>query len=247
VVNAEQPPAMTDVAAIRSEFDRLASIEALETFGHSEVYFPWLARQLPRQVARLAEVGCGGGSLTARLAPIANDVLAIDLSPAMLEVARARCARWDHVSFRQGDANTWEPEPGSLDAIVSVATLHHLDAAIVLPRWAAALRPGGTLLVLDVLARRGLMNLPVNALAFVYGRWLRWRRTGRLREDPRVSAAWEAHARFDRLQTLGEARQTVGFVLPGARVRHHLLWRYSIRYQAPAAIESTPSSGTMNR
>ena len=157
---------MSDVAAIQSEFDRLAEVETVAAFSNTEVYFPWIVRQLPRRVARMVEVGCGGGSLTALLAPIAEDLLAIDLSGAMLDLARARCARWAHVAFQQRDADAWRPSPGSLDAIVSVATLHHLQAAVVLPRWAAALRPGGTLLVLDVLARPGLTQLPVNAMAF---------------------------------------------------------------------------------
>jgi SAM-dependent methyltransferase len=229
-----------DLAAIQSEFDRLAAVEELETFSNTEVYLPWLVGRLPRRVARMAEVGCGGGALTQRLAPIADELLAIDLSGAMLALARTKCARWPHVSLRQCDANDWDPEPRSLDAIVSVATLHHLDAARVLPRWAAALRPGGTLLILEVLRRPGLSQLPLNGLAFASSRWLRWQRTGRWREDPRVRDAWAAHARFDRLSTLNEVRAMVSGHLPGARVRHHVLWRYSIQYRAPAARKMTP-------
>ena len=165
---------MTDAAAIESEFDRLAAIEAFATFSHTDVYFPWLLEQLPRRVMSLAEVGCGSGALTALLAPIANRILAIDLSPAMLQLARTRCARWTQVAFEQVDANRWDPEPRSLDAIVSVATLHHLDPGVVLPRWVAALRPGGILVVLDVLERTGLSHLPVNTLAALSSRWLRW-------------------------------------------------------------------------
>ena len=223
---------MQDVAALRSEFDRLASVEQSGAFNNTDAYLPWLVSQLPRRVERLAEVGCGGGALTAQLAPIAGEILAIDLSAAMLELAKVKCASWPHVSFRQLDAHAWNPEPRSLDAIVSVATLHHLDAGAVLPRWAAALRPGGTLLILDVLTRPGLSQIPVNALAFASTHWLRWRHTGRLREDALTRAAWEAHSRFDRLATLAEARRIARTYLPGARVRHHLLWRYSIRYLA---------------
>ena len=104
--------AITDAAAIESEFDRLAAIEAFATFSHTDVYFPWLLEQLPRRVMSLAEVGCGSGALTALLAPIANRILAIDLSPAMLQLARTRYARWTQVAFEQVDANRWDPEPG---------------------------------------------------------------------------------------------------------------------------------------
>ncbi len=68
-------------------------------------------------------------------------------------------------------------------------------------------------------------------LATIYGGWLRWRRTGRPVAERRVRAAWEEHERFDRLPTLPEARRQAASLLPGAQVRHHLLWRYSIRWQ----------------
>ena len=224
-----------DPAALRSEFDRLAAFEGLPDLSHSDHYIPWLLGQLPRPLGQVAEVGCGSGTLTASLAPAAGHLLAIDLSPAMVRLARERCARWPNVTFEQADANAWAPAPRSLDAIVSVATLHHLEPRVVLPRWAAALRPGGMLLVLDVLNRPGLLNLPVNAVATLRSAWLRWRRTGRPLADRRVRAAWAEHERFDRLPTLAEARRQARARLPGARIRHHLLWRYSIRWEGGVA------------
>jgi len=220
-----------DPVALSAEFDRLAALEALGGLSHSDHYIPWLVRQLPGRLGQVVEVGCGSGTLTAALAPVTDRLLALDLSPVMLGLARVRCARWPNVALEQADANAWQPAPRSLDAIVSVATLHHLDADVVLPRWAAALRPGGVLLVLDVLSWRGLDGLPVRAIGVLYSGWLRWRRTGRLTKDRRVVAAWREHERFDRLLTIAEARRQAHAHLPGAQVRQHLLWRYSIRWQ----------------
>ena len=232
---------MSDLEALRSEFDRLATLEGREAFNHSDHLFPWLVRQLPPRMADVVEVGCGSGALTAALAPVAGRLLALDLSPEMLRLAHERCARFPHVVFEQCDANAWHPAPRSLDAVVSIATLHHLEAAVVLPRWAAALRPGGVLLILDVLDRPRLADLPRNAIATLLSGWLRWRRTGRPWVDPGIRAAWEAHARFDRLPTLAEVHRQAHAWLPGASVRHHLLWRYSIRWQADAG-HSPPAS-----
>ena len=38
---------MRDVEAIPVEFDRLAAVEVLGAFSHTDVYFPWLLRQFP--------------------------------------------------------------------------------------------------------------------------------------------------------------------------------------------------------
>ena len=45
-------------------------------------------------------------------------------------------------------------------------------------------------------------------------------------------AAFEGPGALDRLPAMREARRQAYAWLPGARVRHHLLWRYSIRWQA---------------
>ena len=45
-------------------------------------------------------------------------------------------------------------------------------------------------------------------------------------------AAFEGPGAFDRLPAMREARRQAHAWLPGARVRHHLPWRYSIRWQA---------------
>jgi SAM-dependent methyltransferase len=219
--------------SLRDEFDRLAAFEEQDRFRHAGQYLPWLVGQLPPGAREVVEVGCGAGALTALLAPRVERLLALDLSPAMLAHARRRCAPWPHVELRQLDAHDWRPEPRSLDVVVSVATLHHLDANAVIPRWAQALRPGGMLLILDVLERRGLRYLPLNGLAAACSVGLRWLRTGRLRPPAAVRAAWAEHERWDRLVDPAGAREMATALLPGATVRHHLFWRYSIRWVAP--------------
>ena len=57
---------------------------------------------------------------------------------------------------------------------------------------------------------------------------LRWLKTGKLREPGEVRRAWEAHGPHDLYLTLSEARRAYGALLPRARVRRHLLWRYSV-------------------
>jgi hypothetical protein len=48
-----------------------------------------------------------------------------------------------------------------------------------------------------------------------------------------VRDAWVAHAPNYVYPTLAQVREVCDRVLPGARVRRHLLWRYSIVWRAP--------------
>jgi hypothetical protein len=96
-----------------------------------------------------------------------------------------------------------------------------------------AVAPGGTLLVLDICRPRSPADLAVSLLAVPGSRLLRLRHTGRLAEPAELRRAWEEHGRTDRYLTLAEVRAACARALPGARVRRHLLWRYSIVWRRP--------------
>lgn len=99
--------------------------------------------------ARLVDVGCGVGDLTARLADLAPgvEVLGVDADPGMVATA-ARRSGSDRVRFAVCPAQELDRvvPAGSMDAVVSVAALHWVPAAehpLVLRQVRRALRPGG--------------------------------------------------------------------------------------------------------
>jgi hypothetical protein len=63
---------------------------------------------------------------------------------------------------------------------------------------------------------------------------LRLVKTGRLRESTEARVAWDEHGRGDSYITISQVRRTCAKLLPGARVRRHLLWRYSIIWRKAA-------------
>src|SRR5450830_1151229 len=96
--------------------------------------------------ARVLDLGCGAGNLTAILKrrwPDA-DVLGVDGSDSMLETARATAP---DCHFLRVDIADWTPADG-LDLIYTNATLQWLDGHEQLfPRLLSCLRPGGCLAV----------------------------------------------------------------------------------------------------
>jgi hypothetical protein len=63
---------------------------------------------------------------------------------------------------------------------------------------------------------------------------LRLLKTGRMSQPRQVREAWVKHGRNDTYPTLAGVRQVCERVLPGAEVRRHLLWRYSIIWRKVA-------------
>jgi trans-aconitate 2-methyltransferase len=97
-------------------------------------------------VHRAVDLGCGPGTTTVGLLdrwPGAG-VVGLDSSPEM--IGRAAALASARLNFELADLTRWEPEPASLDVIVSNATLQWVPGHLELfPRWLRALRPGGTL------------------------------------------------------------------------------------------------------
>ncbi len=217
---------MRDRAAVRQDFDRLALVEA-DSWSHNSHYHGLLLKYLPPHCREALEIGCGTGAFARLLAKRADHVLALDLSPNMIQIAAERSAHYPNIDFEVGDVMDRRFSPGQFDCIASIATLHHLPPEEVLPKLRDALKPGGTLEVLDLFKPDGLAGLLGSALAIPVSLALRLLKTHRWRDSQEVRQAWEAHGEHDAYMTLSEARRAYGALLPGARVRGHLLWRYS--------------------
>ena len=126
------------------------------------------------------------------------------------------------------DAMTLPLPARHFDCIVSIGTLHHLPLGEMLARMKAALVNDGVLLVLDLFAPEGPMDAIRNTIAMPLSVGKRFLRTGRLKPPRAVRKAWADHGRHDSYSTLTEVREICADVLPGAKIRKHLLWRYSI-------------------
>ena len=101
---------------------------------------------------RVLDLGTGIGHvamLVAELVGPQGQVVGIDNSSRLLDVAALRAAARPQLRFTLGDVRSWrDDEP--FDAIVGRLILFHLaDPVSVLRHHAASLRPGGLLLALD--------------------------------------------------------------------------------------------------
>jgi len=218
---------------VRADFDRIALLSG-EEWGHNGHYHDFLARHIPEHCRRALDLGCGTGSFSRLLAKTSERVLALDLSPNMVGLARERSARFPNIAFEVADVLTRELPAEDFDCVATIAALHHLPVGEVLPKIKRALRPGGVLLVLDLFQAEGLSDAVMGALAVPVSVGLRLVRRGRLLPPREVRRAWDEHARHDRFLTLAQAREVCAELLPGALVTRHLLWRYSVVWKKAA-------------
>lgn len=110
-----------------------------------------LALWLPEPPARVADLGCGTGSLAVLLATMGYEVAASDISPQMVDRARHKASAANvPVELATSDA----ADPDLPERSVDVVLIRHLawtlpDPHAALDRWATLLRPAGRLVMIE--------------------------------------------------------------------------------------------------
>ena len=101
----------------------------------------------------VADLGCGSGDASERLAPVVDQVIAVDREPAMLEAARKRLDGCENITFLEASLDALPLDPESLNAAVMILVLHHqAQPAQIISEVARVLKPGGRLVVVDMIS-----------------------------------------------------------------------------------------------
>ncbi len=110
-----------------------------------------LKTSLPALKGAALDIGCGTGSISLILAQMGCEVTGIDLSPAMIALARKKAARSGYpIQFEEMDAAFPQFPPQQFDAIVCRHVLWALpEVDCVLSRWVRLLKLGGRLLLVE--------------------------------------------------------------------------------------------------
>jgi SAM-dependent methyltransferase len=112
---------------------------------------PFLAAAGLRPGDRVLDVGCGTGRTTRDAARITGSAVGVDLSSAMLDVARRRAAEegLTGVRFEQADAQVAAFPPAGFDVAISrTGAMFFADPVAALANVGRALVPGGRLVLL---------------------------------------------------------------------------------------------------
>jgi SAM-dependent methyltransferase len=137
---------LNDPATVREEYasergltGRRAAYEFADGPDPREIAFEAVAETSP---SRVLEVGCGPGELAARVQDeLAAEVVAVDISPRMVELARAR-----GIDTRLGDVQELPFADGEFDCAIAAWVLYHVpDVDRALAELARVLRGGGRL------------------------------------------------------------------------------------------------------
>ena len=105
----------------------MIELSALDTYQ-------FVKSMLPHPAQTIVEVGCGNGYLSLELARDGHDVIGIDVSPDIIEVAERSSAAhpqppgFGSLRYLCADVNTWQAQEARFDCVIFNRSLHHLPA-----------------------------------------------------------------------------------------------------------------------
>src|SRR5262249_35157786 len=150
-------------------------------------------------------------------------------SPRMIALAKERTDLRLGTEFRVADIMDDAWRLAAYDVVLSVNVVHHMRLEDVVPRLASLVAPGGCLLIQDVATRMSLPYVPLNR-----GGGVPRPAQGGLgpnRFPPELRRLSEEHGRGESYLRPADVKRAYDPLLPGARIFHHLEWRYSVVWQ----------------
>ncbi|MEJ8852485.1 class I SAM-dependent methyltransferase [Variovorax rhizosphaerae] len=102
-----------------------------------------------REGGRVLEIGCGIGQLTVPLAELEVFLVAVELGANLADVAREKLSRFGRAEVIVADFDQWVLPDQPFDLVVAATAFHWLDPDRRIQKCVYALRPGGTLAVID--------------------------------------------------------------------------------------------------
>lgn len=190
-------------------------------FNHTIKYQRELFARLPEGAHTALDLGCGEGLASRTLAAAGLSVVGVDADAPSIE--RAKAQDTTGITYVLGDVLTTKLEPA--DVVYSGLMLHHVDLREGLERFRSLVAPGGVLLIVGT-ARNTWRDLPREFVASFADKAFNLVKGSWKHGSPNV---WPpAH-------TYREVERAVADLLPGAEYRQNLLWRYTVRWDAPPA------------
>lgn len=105
---------------------------------------------VPPVPSRIADLGCGTGTLSLLLAEDGHAVDGIDFAPEMVRRAQAKAGTFPGMSFAVGDASAPDLPPATYDVVLCRHVLWALpDPAAALARWIDLLLPDGRVVLVE--------------------------------------------------------------------------------------------------
>jgi 2-polyprenyl-3-methyl-5-hydroxy-6-metoxy-1,4-benzoquinol methylase len=193
-------------------------------WNHNYAYNRWISNQIGSR-KRILDIGCGNGTLALFLRNDDNYVLGIDPSERSVHRANEKNMH-SNAAFAMTTFEDFQPNGQSFDAVIFVASIHHMNMVEALEKAKSLLEENGILIIVGLAKPSSFFDWIVELLRIVPSRVVSAVKQNATSEELDMEVSYD-------FPTMGEVRRIGRQVLPGHKLRYGLHYRYLLSWEKP--------------
>jgi len=191
-------------------------------WNHNYAYNRWVSKRIGKRNSIL-DVGCGSGTLALSLRTDDNNILGIDISESSIKKANKKNP-YSNVSFIQTTFEDFQANSKGFDAIVFVASIHHMDMANAIDKAKKLLTKNGVLIIVGLAKPSSLFDWIVEVARIIPSQIVSSIKKNTTSEELELDVLYK-------FPTMNEVRQICKERLCGYTLRYGLHYRYLLSWE----------------
>lgn len=142
-----------DLLSVDSSYNKVAELynQVFQDIKVRKDEWAWIRKHLPSSnEITVLDIGCGNGALLKELSPIIKNGLGLDTSYAIVEKAREMNSTRTNLNFLCINGPKLPTEDKSCDVVISLMSFRYLDWDPLMDEIKRVLKPGGKVLIIDM-------------------------------------------------------------------------------------------------
>ena len=189
-------------------------------WNHNSAYYPWVQKKTAG-CRTILDVGCGNGCLALSLGDGTKRIVGIDTDKHCIEKALSL----SNDGFVKFTCCSFEDftEDETFDAIVFVASIHHMDMTKALQKARSLLSPSGKILIVGLASPSSMTDWVLEAVRVIPSKIISSFHHMQTSEELGIKTEYN-------LPRMKDVHSIVKRELPGARIRYALHYRYLLEW-----------------
>ena len=191
-------------------------------WNHNYAYNQWVSKKVEKRNSIL-DVGCGDGTLALYLRTKDNNIVGIDISNSSIQKANKKNSH-SNVSFVQTSFEDLVAKNGSFDAIIFVASIHHMDMVNAVDKAKKLLAKNGVLIIVGLAKPSTLIDKIVELTRIIPSKIVSSIKENKTSEELNIDVSYD-------FPTMNEVRHICNEKLSGYILKYGLHYRYLLTWE----------------
>lgn len=191
-------------------------------WNHNFAYNGWVSKVVGKR-NRILDVGCGDGTLARFLRTPDNHILGIDPSPSSIQRAKEQ-NEYDNVDFVQTSFEDFNAENTKFDAIIFVASIHHMNMKEAIAKAKSCLEKNGVLIIVGLAKPASFLDWTIEVLRVVPSGIVSAIKNNTTSEELNIDVSYD-------IPKMTEVRNICAKQLYGHTLQYGLHYRYLLTWE----------------